>query len=509
MAQVSKIDSNVTGSRIAKEASPKVLPGTPDWYPYAPNSYDNAGGNISTVASNPINDSRQRKKGVTTDLEAGGGQNLDLTQTALENILDGFLYAAYITKGEFEAVTSIDAASDEYRGASGLDIYPVGSLVFASGFADSANNGLKRVTSSAAGAIGVAEALVDDASPASGHKLVEVGVQAGAGDIDVDVSGTYPALTSTTLDFTTLGLTVGEFIFVGGDTATLRFSNSANNGFKRIRSIAANSMELDKSDSTMVTEASTTETVQIFMGRLLKNRGGSNIVKNTYQWERTLGAPDDSSPSDIQAEYLLGCRPNQMVFNIEAADKITVDMSFVAEDVEYNEGSTGVKSGNRPTAAAASIFNTSSDFSRISMHQVTNGDEAPADLFSFITDLTLTINNNVTVNKAVGVLGACGASIGTFEVSASMTAYFSNVTAINAVRNNANVTLDFAIAKENAGMVFDLPLVTLGDARADIQQDQPITLPISVDAASGETLSTDLNHTLQIVVFDYLPTLAQ
>lgn len=526
MAQVNKIDSNVTGLRYAEESSIKVLPGSPIWIPLEPNSYSDFGGQLTNLARNPINDGRQLKKGVITDLDASGGFNTDITQSNLQDILQGVFWADLRRKGEAAnaiGVTtntfSMTAASDRITRVGGAivmsDQFSIGDLVFVSGFANSANNGLFRVGAATATTIdltsadGTAGAVTTvDESATANASIIQCGAEGGNGDIDVDASGSLPTLTSTTLDFTTLGLVAGEWIFLGGDAAATQFSNSANNGFKRIRSIAANVLTLDKSDATMVTEANTTQEIHIYIGRALKNELGSLIKRRSYQLERTLGAPDDASPSNIQAEYLPGSLANEFTVNIETADKINADISFVALDNTQNDGPTALKSGTRPSSVEADAFNTSSDFSRIKLATVVAGDEAPSALFAFSSSITLNINNNVSPNKAIGTLGAFEVTAGNFQVGGSITAYFGNVTSVQAVRNNSDITLDFAIVKANAGIVVDIPLITLGDGRLNVEQDQPITLPLSMDAATAAKIDTSLDYTALMVFFDYLPTLA-
>ena len=509
MAIVTKIDSNVVGLRYAEELSLGVLPGTPDWIPLEPNSFSDFGGEITTVARNPINPSRQRKKGVVTGLSANGGFATDITQKNVQSLLQGFMFADLRTKSE-QDVTSISGGgvTNDYNVSSEAG-FAIGSLVFSSGFASSGNNGLKTVDGTSAGVVSVSDTLVDDGSPASGSSIVEVGVEAGVGDIDVDVSGSLPALTSTTLDFTTLGLIVGEWIYVGGDVASTAFSNSVNNGFARVRIIAANRIDLDKTEATMVTEASTTETIHLYFGRVLKNELGSLIKRRTYQLERQLGAPDDSLPSEIQSEYVVGAVPSELTFNMPSEDKVTIDMSFVGTDVEQRSGATGVKSGNRPGISEADAFNTSSDFSRIKLAKVVDGDPAPTDLFAFAQEMTLTLSNNIEPNKALGVLGSFEVSAGTFEIGGSMTAYFADTEAANAIRNNDDLSFDVHMIKQNSGITFDLPLLSLGDGRPNVEQDQPITLPLSIEAATGAKIDSNLDYTLLFMFWDFLPSAAE
>lgn len=503
-----KIDSNVTGLRFAEEASLGVLPGSPVWYALEPNSYSDFGGQISTVARNPINPTRQRKKGVTTDLDASGGFNQDLTFDNTTRLLQGFFFADIREKfttapmnGTAIPVTSVTATTDIYAAASGLTGVLANNLLLASGFSVLANNGLKLAASASTGTtITVGDTTADEPAPPATAKLQVVGYQFDPATLDVVMNGTLVQLSraSGAVDFTTLGLIPGEWIFVGGDSAALQFVN--NQGFARVLSVTADTIELDKVGWAPVAETGTGLTVQIFFGDVIRNEDTpANIVRRTYQVERTLGEDDDGTMS----EYLVGAVCNELTINVSQADKVTLDLGFIATDNEQRTGLTGVKSGTRPSLVAGSAFNTSSDFSRLKLAINTGIDAAPAALFAFATEMSMSINNNASPNKAIAVLGAFDVTAGTFEVGGNMTAYFASIAAVAAVRDNLDVTLDLVLMKDNQGILFDLPLIALGDGRLSVEQDQAITLPLETNAAESS-----FGHTLMFGSFSYLPDLA-
>lgn len=505
MAQVSKIDSSVTGLRYSIETSIGVAGTT--WYPLDPNSYSDFGGSFTKTSRAPINNKRSRYKGVLTDLDSAGGFNIDMTQDNVQGLFQGFVFDEFVEKGKQEpsAVTSA-----HYVTADASD-FLANDLIFASGFSTAANNGLKLVTGVVSNNVAVS-GLTAEALPPSGASIVRVGHQFASGDLEINISGDLPALVTTAKDLTGLALVEGELIYLGGDTVASEFAAAANNGWVRVRRTdGANSVTLDKASGQMVTDTGGSRTIQIFFGRTLKNQEGTAITRTTYQLERELGAPDDASPSSTQAEYVTGAVPNEMTMAVDTADKIMLDMGFMGIGYEANSAATGLKPGARPALSAVSskAFNTSTHVTRIRMGLTSDTDEYVDALFAHVMELRLTINNNVSMNKAVGVLGAFEATAGTFEVGGNVTAYFQNTDALDALQANSDVTMDFAVVKDNAGFAVDLPLLALDDGRLNVELNQPITLPLGLMAADGGDVNDALAHTLCMSFFDYLPDAAE
>lgn len=542
--EVNKIDSNFTNLRVAEEESLGVLPGSPIWYDMEPNSYADFGGELALVARNPISALRQRRKGVITDLDASGGFNQDLTYTNLSHFWPGLFLADYTEKGSangtdntvsFATGTTIQVDGEDLSGVA--DGFAVGDIVFISGADSDSNNGIHIVTGvsfSTDTTITFAGSTFTTESFSADTKIQVVGYRMDADDASITKnSGELPVLNKTTggRTFLEMNLRNGEFIYIGGDAAANQFpTNPSNNGFARIAEFTATTLTFDKTSggadgiTEMVAESlSGGEEVDIFFGRTVANVSADDpdFDLKTWQVERSLGEPNPiGAPGVIQTEVLKGALVNEVALNISQADKITTDWTLIATDNEQRDGVTpgelrlSTTTGSIANIEEATAYNTSSDFSRIRLAEVrpTDGEAnraAPSPLFAYATEITLNASNNASPNKAVGVLGAFDVTAGTFELGGTITAYFADVAAVKAVRNNADVTVDIAIVKDfgignasrKSGIVIDVPLIALGDGRLNVSQDEAITLPLDTQAA----IYDDFGHTVIVHEFDYLP----
>lgn len=533
------VDSNKSSLFYAEETTIKTLPVTPTWRPLQPNSYSSFGGDTKTTMSEPITKDRQRFKGSVTDLDVKAGITSDVKQDNLSRIMQGFLYALAHEKattapinptGTQRTITSVAAGSITASAAFGST--PVSSLLFSKGFAKAQNNSLTRLTA-VAGAVysvspyygGEAEsALVAEAAPPATASVEVVGF-ALHGDVLLYGPGSTfggavvvnPLLSSAAnVDFTTLGLQAGEWVYLGdnnddlSDTGATEYNffaadgTTRNRGYCRIAAISATVLQFDicigsatwalgsGAGGSCAIGASTY--ASMYFGTVIHNELSANIVRTTYTLQRQLGK---GAGNQDMLEYISGAVPDQLSLSIPSNNKLTADLSFVGMDAQQEYAAS--LSGTYLPQDASAAYNTASDLFAAFIYIV--GDSAP--LFGYATDQKLTINNNAKPNKALGVIGAFEANIGDFDVSGSITAYFDDIASMTAVRNNSDVGLTNVFSKSNAGWIVDLPMLTLKSPGLKVEKDKPIMSDVSHDASVGSNDFTLLyNH------FSYLPSAA-
>lgn len=489
-----KIDSNDTGLRYAREECLTQLPvAGVIWRPLEPDSYGDFGGTTTTVARTPINPSRQRRKGVVTDKDATAGFTSDLTTGNHQDFTQGFLFADAKEMGTTAPLNGVPVqvgpVTATELGLGAALSFAEGDVVFCTGYAVPANNGVK-VLGAVTGTTAVVATggVAVEANPPATASITRIGKKAGAGIVKIAVAGGVNTLTAVT----GLGLEPGDWFFLGGAAAAENFP--ANRGFARVVTIDGPTIVFDKPTWGAVTaEAGTAKSIVIMVPTIIKNQADpAKIVRHPFQFERTLGNDADG----VISQYVEGSIANELTINVSAADKVTMEMGFTSCDSKTRGGAVGVKAGARPPLVQDDAINTSSDIRRMAFF--IDGEDTP--LFVYATEMTLTVNNNASGAKAIGVLGNFDINVGTLEVGGSVTAYFQDARIPNAVEENTSCNMDLVAVKNNQGMVWDLPLITLGNGMLNVEADQAITIPLDVLAAESK-----FGHTMLYAHFAALP----
>lgn len=481
----------------AIEQSLGTLPGSPEWKLLEPNAINTFGATITTVARNPISKSRQRRKGTVVDLDSAVEFDADLTREHFIDFIEGFCFSSFVG-GEHTVPTDVTGgATDEYTIPALSSALAQNTLVYARGFTGSGNNGLKVVDSGATTTtIPVTTDLTDEATiPATQNVSVDVcGYRTAAGDLGVDASGN---LTSTTLDFTTLGLTVGQAIRIGGDAALNQFSNAENSGFARVTAIAANLLTLDKKSQTFVTEAGVAQEVDLYFGRFVRNVSvdDSDYLERSFHFE---GAYQDlGGVGTDEYEYAKGNYCNTVGFELPLTDKATVSFAFTGTDTEPPSTTRETNADSPLVPVQTSAYNTSADIARL---RITETDET--GLTTDFKSLTFNINNNVSPEKVLSQLGARYMNAGNLEIDIEAQLLFTDSDVATAVRNNTTVTMDFVVSNDDGAILIDVPSMTLGGGDREYPVNESILINTTAQAFSDATLGTSLGVSL----FPYVPS---
>lgn len=525
--------TNNTGLQYAREDSLGVLPGSPDWKVLEPNNTGTFGASITTVPRSPISKLRQRRKGTVVDLDANAEYDGDLTIDSFTDFVEAFLFATAVnadltfrgadhtgTAYTIPAATAAQAAKLQFTSGGPI------SLVHAQGYANSGNNGLFPLsadTASSGTAITTGTGTAETAP--SNAELSIAGIRAEAGDLALSISSGVGTLSSgnnsasNNIDFTTLGLTVGQRVHVGGTASANRFGSTAAGdgtrsfGSARITAIAAGSLTLDKIDATLVASdgtddgsAGTNIPVDLLFGRFIRNVSSDDddYAQITHQFEQSYPNLFETEPPTPVAnpdgfEYVTGAFANTLTWNLPLTDKSTATFAFVGTNAEEPVDNASRKSG--ASSARLPLFtealNTSSNFFRLGIQDV---DET--GLTSDFKDLTVTITNNVTPEKVLGTLGARYVNLGNFELTVEGQALFTDGNVAARIRNNTTVTMDWIVKNDDGAISVDVPSAVIGDGAKEFPVNESVRIGLTVEAFVDATLQTSIGVSL----FPVFPT---
>lgn len=496
--ETKKIDSNVVGLNYAEEECLGKLPtANQKWQALDPNSYSDFGGELSTASRSPISASRQNKKGAITDLSAKAGFEVDFTQTGLNDLMQGLFFADNRKKAEVN-VTAV--TSDGFTATNTGNKIKENNIVKASGFKTSAlNKNFTVKTGSNATKI-----KTDQLTAGADTGLLQVvGHAFASGDLKFTIENGIYGLTTTAGTLNTLGLIPGEWIFVGGDNPNSQFA-TAGTFYARIDTIAEKKITFDNGTfktGINTTDQGTGKSIEIYFGTVLKNENDpSKIKRRSYTFERTLGK--NTSNNKDQAEYINGAVFGEFSLSASTNEFVKAECKFTGTNVEFKNDT--LLSNNKLTPAKGeSPFNTAKDMRSMRLSLVDKTKTVSTPLFAYLTELSLEVNNNLSENKALGVFGAMDISAGNFEVKGSTTAYFATTEAQQAVLNYSDVGLSSIFAKDNAGFLFDIPLLGLGGGQNSVEKDNPITTSLDIEGAENKH-----GYTMMYINFPYLPKVA-
>lgn len=510
-----RVTTNSLAISAAREASLGVLPGSPVWRGLEPNSINQFGSSISKTARSPISQSRQRRKGIITDLDSSVEIEADLTLSHFRDYMEGFCFAVAIgapvftpsaaTAGAFTvpAVSAGDAAKLIY-GATAADAV---SLLYARGFGIGANNGLFTLAAAVAGAatsITVAGGAVAETPDASDDvELAVAGVRGAAGDLEIDADGN---LISTALDFTTLGLNVGQWVHVGGVDATNQFFNEENYGFARLALIEANKLTLERKGATFVTDDGTTTgaggtalRIDLLFGQWVRNVPTSHPDYLEVSTQFELELPNLGAGGADLYEYALGNYHDTVSISVPLTDKATVTYGFVGTDTLAPTASRATNAADAKQPSETSAFGTSSDLARLVVHKV---DET--GLTTDFKSLTVTLTNNVSPEKVLGVLGARFMNAGNFEADVEAQVLFTSADVTASIRANETLGLYFALRNDDGGVMCDFPAGTLDGG----DREFPVNQTVLLNGTFASFEDPALGYSFSASLFPVLPELS-
>lgn len=434
---------------------------------------------ITGDRNNPFNDALAAR--------ANGGFNNEFSYQMNKSEIESALFQQFTKIAEIENFTAdteiagVDNATDTITVASGGAAFKAGHLVQLTGFTNANNSGIFKVGSSTATTIVLAgtPTLTDEAAPPLGAKVKVVGFEGASGDITATATG----LASSALDFTTLGLTVGAWIKIGGSATANKFAGAALNGYARITAITANAITLNNRPTGWTTDAGTDKLLQVWVSDHAKN--GSTRITHTY--EKSFQGQD--TPSYYQYEDMM-C--NTLDLSIATGGRADLTVEFL--------GTQEIVSGTSADAAPRPIldetaFNGTRNVSRV----IENG--APIGSSNKASSFSVNINNNLSERYGLGDFYPFDQQVGDCDVTGEVATYFGSDALVAKYVNSTRTNVGIIFERDEQSVVIFIPTCKFTAATYNAggrNQDVFANLTYNAETSANNVYSVSFD------MFDYL-----
>jgi hypothetical protein len=324
--------------------------------------------------------------------------------------------------------------------AGGGDPFVAGHLIHTTEFTNSGNNSVFKITTGSDTVPAVGNSLLtNEAAPPAGARIKVVGFQGAAADITATADG----LASTLLDFTTLGIVVGQTLKIGGTAAGDKFATAALNVFVTVAAIATNLITLANKPAGWTTDAGTGKTLKVWFGDSIKNGVLTAATRVAGTMEK--GFLGQAVPSYIVGT---GLSVNSGVFSLKHKDKFRAVFNFL--------GMTGSESTTALDASPDAVTTNSVMSGNVNVGRLSEGGSLLASP-NFCRSLEVTINNNLRPIEDVTQAFAAGINDGECTVDVKFETYYGSDSIYAKFSNGTPTSIHTVLNKNSQAIAIHLP----------------------------------------------------
>lgn len=258
---------------------------------------------------------------------------------------------------------------------------------------------------------------------------------------------------STGTPFT--NIVAGQFIKISGAV------NAANNGYFRVLTkTSATVLVLDRN----LTAETSTANVKVSASRLV-----NGTTQRSYSIEKRF--------ADVDQNFVYrGMTASRMSMSFQSGSLVTGSFEFMGKDSERRT-TTSFLPGAPAASQTGTVMNAVAGVGTI----LENG--VALNTSTFISSLSLDIDNSLRGQTAIGVLGNAGIGSGSLKVTGSMEVYFADGTLYDKLVNNTDSSLVWTVFDKadgsGGGYALNIPKLKFTEGRVQagaINQDIMVSM---------------------------------